>query len=388
MTSPVPPRTRLLGVDAARGLALFGMMAIHVLPAYGPDYEPTLIWTLLAGKAAALFALLAGVSLSFTTRAARQERGRTLTAARWSVAARAVMIMALGLMIAFVDMPAYIILAYYGAMFLLAIPLLGLSTRALAMAAAGFAVLAPILMTALRDSLPAPGYDPTFATVFTDPGVFLSQLLLTGTYPALPWMAYICTGLIIGRLRLDRPRVQLVMLGTGAALAAGAWLGSLLLVKGPGRGVDRLLESGQGLTTGQLESTLVWGPEGYLPTSSWWWLTLAAPHSTTPFDLLHTIGVATAVLGAMLLLSRYAVKALTPLSAPGRITLTLYCAHLLFLRTGLLADQPYLSLFLQVAAFILFAVIWQRAGRQGPLEKIIARGSGAARNAVLHRAPR
>ena len=98
--------------------------------------------------------------------------------------------------------------------------------------------------------------------------------------------------------------------------------------------------------------------------------------------------MATAVLGAMLLVSRYAVKALTPLSAPGRITLTLYCAHLLFLGTGLLADQPYLSLFLQVAAFILFAVIWQRAGRQGPLEKIIARGSGAARNAVLHRAPR
>ena len=387
MPSLAPPRTRLSGVDAARGLALFGMMAIHVLPAYDQDYQPTLTWLAFAGKAAALFALLAGVSLSFTTRAARQERGVSLTAARWSVAARAGMIMALGLLIAYVDMPAYIILAYYGAMFLLAVPLLGSSIRTLAVAAAGFTVLGPVLMQVLRDQLPEPGYDPTFATVLTEPGVFLSQLLLTGAYPALPWMAYICTGLIIGRLRLERIRVQLALLGTGIALAAGAWLGSILLLNGPAGGLDRLLESQQGLTEGQLGEIFVWGTKGYLPTSSWWWLALVAPHSTTPLDLLHTIGVAMAVLGAMLVLSRFAAKILLPFSAPGRMTLTLYCAHLLFLGTGVLADQPYLSLSLQIAAVILLAVIWQRAGRQGPLEKMVARGSGAVRDAVLRRAP-
>ena len=387
MPSLAPPRTRLSGVDAARGLALFGMMAIHVLPAYDQDYQPTLTWLLFSGKAAALFALLAGVSLSFTTRTARQERGAPLTAARWSVAARAGLIMALGLLIAYVDMPAYIILAYYGAMFLLAVPLLGVSTRTLAVAAAGFAVLGPVLMQLLRDRLPEPGYDPTFAAVLTDPGVFLSQVLLTGAYPALPWMAYICTGLIIGRLRLERIKVQLVLLGTGIALAAGAWLGSMLLLNGPAQGMDRLLESEQGLSTTQLGEILIWGTEGYLPTSSWWWLALAAPHSTTPLDLLHTIGVAMAALGAMLLLSRFAAKILLVFSAPGRMTLTFYCAHLLFLGTGVLAEQPYLSLSVQIAVVILLAVVWQRAEKQGPLEKMVARGAGAARDAVLRRAP-
>ncbi|MCC3276304.1 DUF1624 domain-containing protein [Arthrobacter sp. zg-Y20] len=378
---------RFAGVDAARGLALFGMMAVHVLPEAGSDLEPTLPWLLFAGKAAALFAVLAGVSLSFITRTARVERGGALTAVRWAVAARAGMICALGLTIAYVDMPAFIILAYYGAMFALAIPFLGVSTRTLLAAAGVFALLGPVLMQALRDSLPEPGYDPTFSTVLTEPGVFLSQLLLTGTYPAIPWMAYICTGLAVGRLRLNESAVQLKLLAGGTALAIGAWLASVLLLDGPGQGFDRLVEVDPDLVAAQIRDAAVWGPEGYLPTSSWWWLALVSPHTTTPLDLLHTTGVAVAVLGALLFLARYAGKALLVLSAPGRMTLTLYCAHLLFLGTGALAVLPYLSLWLQIAVFIVFAVFWQRAGKQGPLEKWISRGSGAARQAALRRYP-
>ncbi|MCQ1988180.1 heparan-alpha-glucosaminide N-acetyltransferase domain-containing protein [Arthrobacter sp. zg-Y844] len=372
-------------MDAARGLALFGMMAIHVLPAADEDVEPTLTWLLFAGKAAALFALLAGVTLAFTTRKARTEGGHFLAAARWSLAARAGLVTALGLAIAYVDMDAFIILAYYGAMFLLAVPLLGVSTRTLFIAAAGFALLGPALMQGLRDYLPAPGYDPTFSTVVTEPGVLASQLLLTGTYPAIPWLAYIAAGLAIGRMSLDRTRVQLVLLGSGAALAAAAWFGSRLLLAGPG--FDRLLASEPYLGSDDLQGILVWGTDGYLPTSSWWWLSIAAPHSTTPFDLLHTMGVATGVLGAMLLVARFAGKALLLLSAPGRMTLTLYCTHLLFLGTGALADLPEFSLWLQIIAFVIFAVIWQRAGKQGPLEKLVSRGAASARDSVLRRHP-
>ncbi|MCQ1951298.1 DUF1624 domain-containing protein [Arthrobacter sp. zg-Y859] len=385
MSSVATSRPRLSGVDAARGLALFGMMAIHVLSAVSEDGEPTLTWLLFAGKAAALFALLAGVTLAFTTRRARTEGGHFLVAARWSVAARAGLVTTLGLAIAYVDMDAFIILAYYGAMFLLAIPLLGVSTRTLLVAAAGFALLGPILMQGLRDYLPEPGFDPTFTTVLTEPGVFLSQLLLTGTYPAIPWLAYIAAGLAIGRMSLDRPSVQLGLLGFGAALAAAAWLGSQLLLAGPG--FDRLLASEPDLRTGDLQEILVWGTEEYLPTSSWWWLSIAAPHTTTPFDLLHTIGVAAGVLGAMLLVSRFAGKALLLLSAPGRMTLTLYCAHLLFLGTGALVDLPEFSLWLQITVFVIFAVIWQLAGKQGPLEKLVSRGAAAARESVLRRHP-
>ena len=384
---PSSATLRLSGVDAARGLALFGMMAVHLMPEAGGDGQPTLNWLLFAGKAAALFALLAGVSLSFMTRTARVDRGRPLAAARWAVAARAGLITALGLAIAYVDMPAFIILAYYGAMFLLAVPFLGASTRTLLVAAGAFALLGPVLMQVLRDLLPEPGFDPTFTTALTEPGVFVSQLLLTGTYPAIPWMAYICAGLAVGRLPLGQTAVQLRLLAGGTVLAVAAWLGSVLLLDGPGQGFDRLVATDPFLVADEVRDIIIWGPEGYLPASSWWWLTVVSPHTTTPFDLLHTIGVAVAVLSAMLLLARYAGKALPVLSAPGRMTLTLYCAHLLFLGTGLLADRPFLSFWLQGAVFAVFALLWQRTGKRGPLENAVARGSGAVREAALRRNP-
>ena len=58
-------KRRVTGVDAARGAALIAMMAIHILPAWNEDFDPTLTWLLLAGRGAALFALLAGISLAF-----------------------------------------------------------------------------------------------------------------------------------------------------------------------------------------------------------------------------------------------------------------------------------------------------------------------------------
>ncbi|WJZ66820.1 hypothetical protein [Kocuria rosea] len=40
---PLVKKSRLVGVDAARGLALVGMFSIHILPAWDPEtYEVTL----------------------------------------------------------------------------------------------------------------------------------------------------------------------------------------------------------------------------------------------------------------------------------------------------------------------------------------------------------
>ena len=42
------PSARLVGIDAARGIALFGMMAVHNISAVD-DGEVSLAWTLAAG---------------------------------------------------------------------------------------------------------------------------------------------------------------------------------------------------------------------------------------------------------------------------------------------------------------------------------------------------
>jgi uncharacterized membrane protein len=60
---------RLHGIDAARGLALLGMMATHLLPTFesNANLTPTWIGLIFSGRAAALFAVLAGVGLALST---------------------------------------------------------------------------------------------------------------------------------------------------------------------------------------------------------------------------------------------------------------------------------------------------------------------------------
>ena len=364
-------KSRLIGVDAARGVALIGLMIIHILPATSDDDEPTVLWTVFAGHSAALFALLAGVSLAFTSGKQHPVKGTALKAARGSAAVRAALITALGLTIAYVNTPVSIILAYYGVMFMLAIPVLGLPARSLAFLAAGIAVLGPITVQALRDFMPDPGFDPTFTMLFTEPGVLVSQLLFTGEYPALPYMTYICAGLAIGRLDLKSRLVQIRVTLAGLVLAVTSWLLSSLLL-GPLGGMNRLLESSPSFSAEMIDEMLIWGPEDYLPTTSLWWQVIVAPYSTTVLEMVNTTGTSMAALGAVLLLARVIAKVLMPLAAMGSMTLTLYSAHLLVLATGFLADQPGASFTIQIAIAIAFAFLWRRTYDHGPLEGLVA----------------
>ena len=144
-----------------------------------------------------------------------------------------------------------------------------------------------------RAGRPGPGDQPGFAALGA-PGELLRELTLTGYYPVLPWMTYLLAGMAVGRLDLRSPRVAAGLLGGGAAAGRGRGAGSALLL-GPGR--RRARRSAR--TSPQRRY-------GTVPTDTWWWLAVEAPHTGTPFDLAHTTGTALAVLGAMLLLARAA----------------------------------------------------------------------------------
>src|SRR4051794_37489328 len=57
-------RARIEGVDLARGLALLGMIATHVFAAVDDNGAPTAATIVAAGRSAASFAMIAGVSLA------------------------------------------------------------------------------------------------------------------------------------------------------------------------------------------------------------------------------------------------------------------------------------------------------------------------------------
>ncbi|MCX4386817.1 DUF1624 domain-containing protein [Micromonospora peucetia] len=388
-------RTRLLGVDAARGVALFGMIAVHSLYQADAAGLPTWSFTVFGGRAAALFAVLAGVGIAFMT----GRRRVPLTAGAGPVAAlgvRALVIGAIGLALGYTDASlASVILPYYAVMFVLAIPLVFLPTWLVAFTAVTVAAGAPVLRQLLLPRLPEPTYDnQAFTHLIGDPGALLTELSMTGEFPAVTWLAYLCVGLVVGRLALNRLMVLLGLLYTGALLAAAAPVASwILLNRYEGFRQIWFTQPRSGLTAAETTELLVFGGDGSTPTSTWWWLAVDAPHTGTPLDLLGTVGSAIALLAVMLLafhvarpVPRRAISVLpVPLAAAGSMTLTLYTAHIMFINSELDSFEPVTGYLAQVLAMVLFGTAWWATAGRGPLEGLVTLLSDGARRVVTRR---
>ena len=390
LDSPPATRTkaRLLGVDVTRGIALISMLAANTFEVLNANGTPTIAAMTVTGRSATLFVMVAGISLAFISGGRHPVQGRARRAARTAIAVRALLIGGvIGLSLGYFDQDLSIILPYYGLYFLLAIPLIGLRPRTLAWITGALVVVAPLIMLAsFKLGMDAPFDYLTLSSPFTDPIGFVTQLLITGDYPAIFYMAYICLGLAIGRLDLSSTKVAVRLLVGGLVLALTAWYTSSLIMFHLG-GLQHLQAAGAadpGTPAAQVTNQIVWDPNG---VGSWWWLATRGHHSGTPFDMLHTIGVAIAVLGAVLLVTklRVARRLLWPLGVAGAMTLTIYSAHALFLNSGLLSDNEYYAYIEQVAVALVFAVIWYRFMGQGPLERLVAIPAGRARRAVMAR---
>lgn len=373
------PRRRLVGVDATRGLALLGMMAVHVLPSTNADGTVAAAYQLTGGRSAATFAVLAGVGLALASGGNRPDTKGSAA----SVAIRALAIGTIGLLLGYVDSGLAVILPYYAMFFLLSIPLLRLRARTLAFVAVGLALVVPVVSQVLRAGLPSPDRgNPTFDRLVEDPFGLLSELLLTGYYPALAWLTYLAAGLAIGRLDLRNSKVAAGLLGAGAVLvgigASASWL--LLDVFG-GREV-LVATTRLGQTSTEIERALTTSMYGTTPPTTWWWLAVDAPHSGTPFDLLQTTGFAIALLGAVLLLARVTGPLLVPLAAAGAMTLTLYSAHVLLVRSPLLPNDALASYLVQAVVALTFASLWYLTKRRGPLEALVAFLANTTRRAA------
>ena len=308
---------RLVGLDVARALALLGMVATHLLPEATPAGELTWTQELAGGRASALFAVLAGVSLALMTGGRTPVRGRDRWVASAGLAARALLIALIGLVIATQDTGLAIILTYYGVLFLLGIPFVGLQARSLAILAGLWLTIVPVVSHVLRPELPERRFDSPMFEQLAEPSRLLSELLFTGYYPTVPWLAYLLAGMAIGRSDLARRGVQ-----------AGLLVGGLILA-----GLASFLS--REATAGQFSPATLrnadFGMYGTTPTDRAAWLLVDAPHSATPFDLALTIGSAVALIGACLLvvgvLPRPGVRFMAVVFGAGTMTLTLYTLH-------------------------------------------------------------
>jgi hypothetical protein len=387
-TAAAAPSQRALGVDVARAIALIGMIAVHGFPEETDDGGLTWVFGIAGGRAAALFALLAGVSIAFVEKRSRgQLHGRTLTADRAALAVRGLLILLVGLLLGHLGTDIETIIPYFGILFFLALPFYARSSRVLLISAALFALLGPVLRHLLNGHIPEeadPGADYTIFTAAQQPVPFAADMLVTGHYPAILWMVYLCVGIVIGRQVLTSRRLALQLMGWGAALAVAAWSLSRFLL-GPAGGFQRLVEATPSMDGEDIARILTFGPAEtvLLPNTTWWWLTPVSPYSETTFTVLHNLGAAVAVLGLALLVTRRGSKIFLPFAAMGAMTLTLYSAHCIILMLEVLdEDRPVVTLWVQIIAFMLFALMWRSSLGKGPLEGIISDASDAVRRRV------
>ncbi len=386
MTVDQAPRAvklaRLVGVDAARGIALIGMMAVHISSRVDADGTVSTSYLVAAGRAAALFAILAGVGLALATGGRTAPRGRALVGASAGTAARAAVLAVVGLILGAPESGVAVILVYYALLFVVAIPFLGLGPKILLPLAFAWAIVSPLISQAIRSGMSTESRSvPDFRSL-VEPGELLTELTLTGYYPVLQWTAYILLGLALGRLHLRSVRTCVVLLAGGTALAVAAKLVSWWLLESGG--LDHLQAAGPGdapIARFPLETALTAGFYGTTPTTSWWWLAVSSPHSSTTFDLMHTMGVAAGVLGLMLLIAMWARAVVWPLAAIGGMTLTLYSLHVLLLSDGLPRSTSNAFLW-HVLIALLVAVPWRTFVGRGPLESLAHRAATTARDAV------
>ncbi|MGC9667871.1 heparan-alpha-glucosaminide N-acetyltransferase domain-containing protein [Planosporangium sp. 12N6] len=392
-----PVKRRLVGVDAVRGVALLGMMAVHSLYDTTANGRPSWSFWLFGGRAAATFAVLAGVGVAFMTgrRRVRFADGRGTVAA---LVTRALAIGAIGLALGATDASiAAVILPYYAVMFVLVIPLVFLPTRTLAVTGALLATGVPALTHTLLPHLPVPDELNPGVADLAHPAGLLSELAITGEYPALPWMTYLCAGLIVGRLTLTRLRVAIGLLGTGVVLAVGATVASSILLHRFG-GLAHIwaAQPRSVLTVPETTELLTLGGDGTTPTSTWWWLATNAPHTSTPLDLVGTTGTALALLGFMLLASHVPVPALrrlvtavqAPLAAAGSMTLTFYCVHIVFINSEYDYYEATTGFLVQVVAVLLLGLGWRATMGRGPLEAFVTALARRARRWATSPQPR
>lgn len=340
---------RIGGVDLARGLAVLGMFAAHLLWITEPFEagEPA-TWVAVAdGRSSILFATLAGVSIGLVTGGAAPLAGAGMRVARGRLAVRAGLLWVLGIILIYTGVPVYVILPAYAILFFLALPFTRLRARALLPLAGGIAVVMPFVQ-ALLDAL------PLWQTVS---GSDLS-LVLGWHYPFTTWIAFVLAGMGAARAGITRLRVQLWLVAAGAGLAF------------VGYATDAATGSAEAA-----EADSVWG-------AVW----TARPHSTGLLEVIGSGGFALAVLGICLLACRTFLRfVVLPLRAVGAMPLTAYTAQLVVwavVASIVLGDPGDLSGFRALEPFwpltvatIVLCTAWALLVGRGPLETGVDRVS-------------
>ncbi|MGD9701735.1 MAG: DUF418 domain-containing protein [Acidimicrobiia bacterium] len=360
---------RLVGIDVVRAVALIGVVVMNYHgylnggsgtdTFFGRLFHP---WVgVLSTRFAATFVTVAGIGVVLFTNRSRLSRDRdAIQRDRWRLRRRGLLLYAGGYVLDWI-WPGTI-LFYYGAFFIVASFLVTLRVRWLVLIGAASAVAAAgVQWWAFERS--SDGHDTSWllGSWPRSPRSLLLDTVLNGTHPLLPWLAFLCTGMVIGRLlpEIDRWRWRLV--GLGAVLLAGGYALSSIVTR---LGANGTVDAGRWDVLGR----------------------------TDPFNrgLLYTLVTIGSSLIAVIVISSLAERSpgsvlVDLFRRAGQMTLTLYVLHVVVFNgvvdtagwvrpTGLDTALVFAGVFWVFA--ILIGAWWNRFVGMGPFERIYRRFGG------------
>lgn len=342
---------RLEGLDLARYVAFVGMVIVNFKIAMGAEYDTGLLNTLtvaLEGRAAATFVVLAGIGLGLAgARGLDQTISVTIK--------RALFLLVIGLL----NMTIFDadILHYYAFYFLFGVMLLPLRSRTLFAVLIGLNLAFTVMVFVLDYDAGWNWDDYTYAGFWTPAG-FLRNLFFNGWHPVIPWLGFLVFGIMLARVTLEgrKTQLRLVLWGAGAFALA--------------EGTSRLLTANLAPIAPELAQ-----------------LVTTEPVPPMPLYMLAGLGAACVVTGLCLLVSdRFRQWGILRVVVPaGRQTLTLYIAHILvgmgtLEAMGLLGGQSITAAVVAAALFCggatIYALIWSRWFKRGPVEAMMRRLAG------------
>jgi uncharacterized protein len=298
--------------------------------------------------------VLAGIGLALMTNSAiKSQNQEKLQTARKRIIKKAIFLFVIGLSYIWI-WPADI-LHFYGIYMLVALFFINRPTKQILVGAISLIVLYPLLIM-LFDYETGWNFSTLVYTDFWTFNGFFRNLFYNGFHPVIPWTAFMLFGLWYGRQDLHDDRF----------LKKSLWisLGVFISIQALSIGLIQFISKGN--------STAIENLTPLLGTD---------PMPPMPIYMINGISISIVIISSCILLSkRYEnSKIISALNKTGQLALTFYVAHVI-VGMGIVEEVSSLELgefsieFSVIYALvfsvlcILFAEIWLRYKKSGPLE--------------------